>query len=283
MTLLVAGSGYVGTALALRRRAAGERVYGLRRNVGRLPAGVEPVAADLTDPTALRSALPDDVDEVAYTAAADGGDLDGYRRAYVDGLANLLRALDARGAPVRRVVFTSSTGVWGDTDGGWVDEATPANPARPTGEVLLEAERTLTDGPFPGVTVRLAGIYGPGRTRLVDQVRRGEAPRGGDRWTNRIHRDDCAGVVDHVLRMDAPAPLYLGVDHAPVALSEVRAFLADELGVALPAPAAAPGGGGRTPGAGKRCRNDRIVAAGYRFLYPTYREGYAAMLAETAP
>jgi nucleoside-diphosphate-sugar epimerase len=273
--VLIAGCGDVGNRLGRRLLEAGHEVWGLRRNVARLAPGLQPVEADLADPASL-AALPRDLTLVAYTAAADGRSESDYQTAYVQGLSNLLATLDEQGQRPRRVIFTSSTGVYGQDDGSWVDETSPTEPTSFTGRAMLDAERVLAESPFPGTAVRLGGIYGPGRTRLVDQVRRGEAvcPAGGPLYTNRIHSVDAGGILAHLLAMDDPEPVYLGVDGDPADLCEVLTFLAHELGM----PAPRKGTSTRRAGS-KRCSNRRILGAGYGFVYPSFREGYRGMLA----
>jgi nucleoside-diphosphate-sugar epimerase len=273
--VLVAGCGDLGTEAALRFAASGHEVVGLRRRAHLLPAPIEPLAGDLGG---ALPRLPADLDAVAYTAAAGERSEAAYRRVYLDGLRRVLDGLDAAGAAPRRVLFVSSTAVYGVTDGSWVDESTPTGPTSATGRVLVAAEQVLADAPVPGIALRLAGIYGPGRTRLIDQLRRGEARLPDPPVvTNRIHRDDAADAIVHLLtRVDAPAPCYVGVDHAPVDRGEVLRFLADELG--LPHPPVASEERTRTRGGDKRCRNARLVGTGFGFRYPTYREGYRAVL-----
>jgi len=297
MTTLVAGFGYVGQELARRLVAAGRGpVLGLRRSGISGGPGIETVAADLLDREALRQALPRDrrFERVVYAASADASTRDAYLRAYRDGLGNLQEVLADRGDPVARLVFVSSTGVYGHGDGRWVDEDTDPAPQGETGPALVEAEAAAhaRGTSYPVVVFRLAGIYGPGRTRLIDQVRAGEPPRGNpERWTNRFHRDDCARAIAHLLfDVPRPEPLYLGVDDQPATMREVRRFLAERLGVAAPdeggsaPPAEDATGRGRTrvPGVGKRCRNDRLRGTGFTPLFPTYRDGYGAMIAELA-
>ena len=176
--VLIAGCGYVGTALVARLAADGHAVWTLRRS-GAAPApGATAIRADLSDVDALRR-LPPRLESVFYTASADGMDDRAYRTAYVDGLRHLLAALD--GHPIRRIVFASSTGVYAQSHGEWVDEESPAEPTHFSGKRLLEGERLLALARFPATVVRFAGIYGPGRARLVERVRRGEAvvPGGG--------------------------------------------------------------------------------------------------------
>jgi nucleoside-diphosphate-sugar epimerase len=273
--VLVAGCGDLGTETALRLVAAGHQVVGLRRRVERLPAPIVPLASDLT---ADVPPLPADVDAVVFAASADGRTEDAYRRVYHDGLQRVLDALTTAGAAAGRVLFVSSTAVYGVRDGSWVDEETPTTPTAATGQVLVDAEQALAAGPYPGTSLRLAGIYGPGRTRLLDQVRRGDA-RLPSRpvHTNRIHRDDAAAAIVHLLcHVQAPASTYVGVDHAPTDRAEVLRFLADELGAPHPPVGTDGAVGGR--GGDKRCCNRRLLATGFGFTYPTYREGYRAIL-----
>lgn len=276
--VLIAGCGDVGTALGLDLAMAGHRVWGLRRDPSALPPPIGPIAADLSRPETL-GALPAGIGQVVYAAAADGFSDAAYRAAYVEGVENLQRALAGR--QVRRFVFVSSTAVYGQGDGEWVDESSPTEPSGFSGRRVLQGEERVRSGPFPGVVVRFGGIYGPGRTRLIESVRRGEpCVEAPARFTNRIHRDDCAGVLRHVLELGAPAPVYLAVDGAPAPDCEVRDWLAHLLGV--PPPARASDAAGSPQRGNKRCRNERLIASGYRFRYPTYREGYAALLAAGA-
>jgi nucleoside-diphosphate-sugar epimerase len=278
--VLVAGCGYVGTALARRLLADGHVVLGLARDPRRLPAGVIPVTADLRRPETL-DALPADVDVGVFTAAAEAHDETAYRDVYVNGLRNLLDALAARGARPRRLLFTSSTSVYGQTAGEWVDESSPTDPAGFAGRLMVEAEALVRGGPVPGTVLRLGGIYGPGRTGLLDGVRAGTVScgQGPPRYTNRIHRDDAAGALRHLMRLAAPDELYLGVDDDPAELTAVVRWLADRVG-APPPRADAPGDDRRrgARGGNKRCTNGRLRRSGYGFRYPTFREGYAMIL-----
>ncbi len=275
--ILIAGCGDVGTESGLLLAGQGHEVWGLRRNAAALPEPLRPISADLTDPATLQG-LPE-ADYVVYAAAASRHDEDAYRRAYVEGLGNVLDVLAAWPSPPRRVFFTSSIGVYGQDGGDWVDEGSATEPAGFTGRLMLEAERRLETSPIPSTVVRLAGIYGPGRLRLVRQVREGRAVvPPGPSYTNRIHRDDCAGVLAHLVALDLEgrplASLYLGVDDAPADRGEVLRWLAERLGVEPPPVSQ------EKQGAGKRCRNDRLLSTGFRLRYPTYRDGYAAVLQE---
>jgi nucleoside-diphosphate-sugar epimerase len=278
--ILIAGCGYVGSALARARVARGDNVYGLRRNPVDLPGGVTPIAADLAVPRTLAE-LPPAIDVVVYAASPGGRDDAFYRTTYVEGLRNLLAALKQQGQEPRRTIFVSSTAVYGQTRGEWVDETSDTHPSHYSGQRLLEAETLLCDSGLPGIVLRLGGIYGPRRTRLIDEVRQGRAAisRDGPRYTNRIHRDDCAGVLDHLIDLADPADCYLGVDCEPEDEAVVLRWLAGVLGAAPPRQASADRRSEQRSG-NKRCRNARLVSSGYSFRYPSYRDGYTAVLAE---
>ncbi len=280
MRVLIAGCGYVGSALAAELAAQGDEVTALRRRPGVLPPGVRPLAVDLEDPVAL-AAVPDDLDAVVYAVSPGGGDAAAYRAACVTGVQLLAARL--RGTPVRRWLLTSSTGVYAQQDGEWVDEDSPAEPSHASGRLLLEGEAVLRAAAPRPVVVRLGGIYGPGRTGLIDRVRSGQASvaPGPPRYTNRIHRDDAAGILRFLLAHPDPAPLYLGVDSDPASEREVQGWLAERLGVPPPREAPMAPESRRARG-NRRCSNRRLRAAGYVLRFPSYREGYGALLAQAS-
>ncbi|MGH7382044.1 MAG: SDR family oxidoreductase [Candidatus Methylomirabilales bacterium] len=282
--VLIAGCGYVGSALAERLAGEGHVVWGLRRHPEELAPGVHPLAADLTDPGTLRN-LPSGLECVVYTAAPDRLDDAAYRSIYVDGLSHVLDALQHQGQKPRRVFFTSSTAVYAQSAGEWVDEASPIEPTHFSGMRMLEAERLVRSGPFPATILRLGGIYGPGRAGLIERVRRGEAVciDGPPTYTNRIHRDDCASVLQHLMAHPQPDDLYLGVDHEPAEDCVVLRWLAGRLGVPPPRVENPTLGSAQRRRGNKRCRNARLVASGYMFRYPTFRDGYGALFSCSAP
>ncbi len=274
---LIAGCGYVGGELARVLLAdGGHEVWGLRRRPVALPAGTRPIEADLSRIETLRD-LPTGLDLVYYTVGADGHSPGQYESAYVEGLANLWHGLRAIGTQPRRLVVVTSTAVYAQNDGSWVDETSPTEPREFSGRTLLRSEalaRTLAE---EVVIVRFGGIYGPDRTRFVDNVRNGTAALGpGPEYTNRIHQRDCAGVLAHVARLATPAPTYVGVDDEPADRRVVVEWLATRLGVEPPdrpepiTPTA--------PARGKRCSNRLLRASGYDFVFPTFREGYTDVL-----
>ncbi|AMR65026.1 SDR family oxidoreductase [Aquipseudomonas alcaligenes] len=279
-TLMIAGCGDVGSRLARRLEPSGWTLYGLRRDVAQLPAGVLPVAGDLQQ-SACPPAWPQGpLDYLVYCVAASQHDEAGYRSAYVEGLRHVLAWLVERGQRPQRLLFVSSSGVYAQADGEWVDEQSPAEASSYSGRVMREAEQLALGSGLPATLVRLTGIYGPGRQWLLNQVRQGywvasEPPLYG----NRIHADDAAGLLAFLLQADAAgtplADCYLGVDDAPAPLHEVVGWLREQLGVSHWAEQSSV----RRAGS-KRCSNARARALGWVPQYPSYREGYAAVLAD---
>lgn len=279
-SLLIAGCGDVGTRLGLRMAEQGWRVLGMRRNVAALPATIEPLAGDLHADTCPADWPQGQLDYLVYCAAATQHDEAGYRAAYVDGLRRVLGWLDQHGQRPRRILFASSSGVYGQQDGEWVDEESAAQAHGFSALIMREAERVALDSGLPATTVRLTGLYGPGREWLLGQVRGGyrvsETP---PLYGNRIHVDDAAALFATLLQADVAgkslADCYLGVDDEPAPLHEVVGWLREQLGVSHWSDEQ------RVRRAGsKRCRNARARALGWAPQYPSYREGYAAILAE---
>lgn len=291
--ILIAGCGYVGGRLAQLLVDGDEPVVGLKRDTSTLPAGVEGIAADVSDPASLRdlpAALGAPVDALVYAVAPVGRTEVAYRAAYVDGLRNMLTATASLMSAASRasgrsarVVLVSSTGVYGQEDGQWVDEDTAPEPRDVTGRVLLEGEQLIRELPGDGMVLRLGGIYGPGRTRTVRTVLDGEAGcPPPDRYGNRIHRDDAASAIRHLLDLPDPAPVYLGVDTDPAPLRDVYRWIAERADTPDPCSDDAPEPWDSVPrrGTNKRCSSRRLVESGYEFHFPTFREGYGPIVDE---
>lgn len=284
-TLLV-GAGDLGTEIGLRLSRAGHDVVAVRRRAERVPSPLVGVGGDVAE--GLPSVPQFDAATggprlLVVCLTAGGRDEGAYRATFLDGVAAVLRDVRARGWAPERALFVSSTGAMGhDPAGdGWVDEETNAPADTATGRVLEEAEqRFLAALPVGtrGIVVRPSGLYGPGREWFINQVRSGHLADPG-RMTNRIHRDDAAAAIVHLLtRANEPEPLYLLTDDEPAPAAQVAAFIAGELG--LPAPDGPAPESTKTPSATRRLRNARLRSTGFAFAYSTYREGYAAVLAD---
>ena len=280
LSALIVGCGDVGGRLARRLLAKGWQVSGLRRSVEHLPAGVEPIAADLSDPSIPSSWPQHSPDYLVYCVAASQHDEAGYQAAYVDGLRHVLAWLAERGQQPRRLLFVSSSSVFAQKDGEWIDETAATEPEGYSGRVMLEAEQLALGSGIPASVVRLTGIYGPGREWLLSQVRQGyrvaeEPPLYG----NRIHAEDAASLLAFLLEKDADRvaldDCYIGVDDDPAPLADVVGWLRGYLGVTEWSDEQRV----RRTGS-KRCSNARVRALGWVPAYPSYKEGYAAILNE---
>jgi nucleoside-diphosphate-sugar epimerase len=287
MRVGILGCGYIGLELA-RQLTDEHEVVGVRRSEDGLAAieatGATAVQADITDPTDLES-IPD-VDWLVFTASSGGRGADAARRIYVDGLQTVVESFGARDFQPAQLVYTSSTGVYGDHDGGWVDEATELEPTTGKTRVLAEAERiareVAPEHGISGTVVRLAGLYGPHRYRL-DRYLEGPVTEG---YLNMIHRDDAAGVIEFALE-SVDVELLVAVDDEPVDKWTFADWLADECGVERPPKRTKverlndddlSEAARRRIVTSKRCSNDRLREFGHEFLYPTYREGYRAAI-----
>lgn len=276
--ILIVGCGDVGTGAAELLADSGHKVFGLRRNVSALPDFIAPIAADITNPASLACLYELEFSQVLVATAAGEFSEQRYRSIYVDGLSNVLQCLQAH--PPQRVILASSTSVYHQNDGSWVDEDSETSPTGFSGRLLLEAEQLLLACGIPGTVVRFGGIYGPGRERLINRLQQGHiVAAGAQQYSNRIHSADCAGVLAYlVAQQESGAPLskcYLAVDSAPTPLREVCQWLAQAIGLDVSAMSedASPMRGGN-----KRCSNQRLLESGYQFLYPDYKAGFKAVI-----
>jgi nucleoside-diphosphate-sugar epimerase len=277
MRVLVAGCGWLGLELARRLVVRGDEVTGIRRDPARAAAlaaeGVTPLALDLSAPGAERH-LPR-ADAVVACQAAGGEGVPAYRAAYLDATRALLAAAARDGA---RLVYTGSTGVFGQQGGEEVDERTPPAPASATAAVLAEAEAQVTAAARGGVSaclVRLSGLYGPGRAGVVERVRRGGLALGpgDDAWMNFCHRVDAAAFVLAALERGVAGTAYHGSDAEPSRRREVVAWVAARL--CLPPPQ----GGAHVPGANRRISSLWSRAAlGVVLAFPSFRDGFAPLV-----
>ncbi len=273
----IVGCGDLGIRLAARLPRSAYQVTGIRRSPRQLPPQLRGPAADYTQPGSLdflvvqRPAVV--IATLVPTAYTDAGYDAGFRRA----MANLIAAL-AEYQP-RLVIMVSSTRVYAERDGGWIDEASPLAADEPRAAAIIDAERQLQASGLPAAVVRFGGIYGDPQGRLLDRLAAGRlsAPQPL-RFSNRIHRDDAAGFLAHLVNLDAGglAPVYNGVDDCPAPLQEVESWIAERLGAVELQYAESSGEGSGH----KRCRNQRLHDSAYPLCYPDYRQGYGAVIAE---
>jgi nucleoside-diphosphate-sugar epimerase len=270
--VLLAGCGDLGLRVAQRLLARGDEVWALRRRPPMHDGdGIHWLRGDMTLPETLHG-WPPDITQLVYLPTPDRRDAAAYRATFVDGLRHLLDALGHDS--LRRVLLVSSSAVYGEHGGDWVDEDTPPAPPGFNGAVLLEAEQWLAAQSPASIVLRLAGLYGPGRMQWLERLRAGQvaAPRTLPHWANRIHVDDAAAAVAHLLQLGDPWPMYLGVDNTPLPLDVLYDHLAGLIGVSPVDDGPAPVGVGS-----KRLSNARLRASGFVPQWPDARNGYAAL------
>jgi len=275
----VAGCGWLGTAIARALAARGDRVTAVRRDGGRAALlaaeGVRPLALDLASPSALDH-LPRDLDGLVACQAAASRDLAAYRRAYLDANGTLISAAARAGAPL---VYTGSTGVFGRSDGREVFEGSATEPDSPEAGILAAAEALVLGEGRMGRLVRLSGLYGPGRTSIIERVRSGALALGpGDgAFMNFCHLEDAVAAVLAALDRGRPGAIYHASDAQPARRREVIEFIAGCLRMAPPRTAAGAATAGE-PG-GRRVRGEATRAElGLALRYPSFREGLAVHL-----
>jgi nucleoside-diphosphate-sugar epimerase len=284
MRVLIVGCGYVGAPLGTALVEAGHSVVGLRRTGAASEdlraVGIEPVLGDITDLESLRR-IAGPFDWVVNTVASGGGGEDSYRQVYLEGARNLVNWLSSMSPS--RMVYTSSTGVYGQDDGSVVKETSPTEPVAPTARVLVETERLLLEAAarnFPAVILRVAGIYGPGRGHWFQQYLANEVriPGTGQRILNMIHRDDLVRIIIAALQSGRGGEVYNAVDDEPVTMIQFFRWLSETLGKNMPPFVAEDGEqSGKRGVTNKRVSNRKIkMELGARYLYPTYRQGYTA-------
>ncbi|HEX3727696.1 MAG TPA: SDR family oxidoreductase [Pirellulales bacterium] len=289
MTKLIFGCGYLGQRVARRWRDLGHLVVVVTRHDPRARSlaleGFSPLVADVLRPETLVH-LPA-ADSVLYAVGFDATAGASAENVFVGGLRNVLQALPAQ---THKFIYISSTGVYGQSQGEWVDETSPCRPERERARACLAAEELLAAHPLGAraITLRLAGLYGPGRIPNATQIQRGQpitAVRDG--FLNLIHVDD---AVEIVLAAEGRARVprtYLVSDGNPVE----RGAYYDELARRLHAPAPqilappADSPAAARASSDKRVKNARMVAElGVALRYPSYREGLAAIVAaESTP
>jgi nucleoside-diphosphate-sugar epimerase len=267
-TRLIFGCGYLGRRVAARWRSAGHSVAALTRGNGDplRALGLAPITGDVLDPTSLR-ALPAAA-TVLYAVGLDRSAGKTMREVYVTGLGNVLDALPPGG----RFIYISSTSVYGQSDGGWVEETSATEPATDSGRVVLEAEQLLRAKRPDAIVLRFAGIYGPDRLLRRQSQLMKEEPITGDahQWLNLIHVEDGADAVLAAEQYGEPGATYNVADDAPVSRREFYTLLAELLGAPAPRFEERP-----EPDTANRRVSNRAACERLRWSprHPSYREG----------
>jgi len=276
--VLIVGYGDLGRELGRQLAQNGIEAIGVRRSVHSTADGsnrqdVTVISADVTQPFSVATLASIDPEIIVYcVAASDQSDAE-YKAAYVDGLRNVL-ATQQHNQQLQHVLFVSSTRVYGQDTDELLDESIPAVPADFGGERLLEAERLLKTLACGTTVLRLSGIYGPGRLRMLNLAKSPDNWPRQNIWSNRIHRDDAAAfiafLIKQILAGNDVQDCYIVTDCKPVPQYEVLEWLALHLHAEKAKPLPASGG--------KRLNNKALLASGFKLQYPDYQVGYKTLL-----
>jgi nucleoside-diphosphate-sugar epimerase len=252
--------------------------FGLRRDIKKISGPIIPLQANLTDRPQILSILKQEFDVIVATLTPDEFNESGYRRAYIDTASSLAEVLKITPKMPRLVIWVSSTGVYGENH-KWVDEDSPTDPNAFSGNALLKAEQIISDLPCDTCVVRFSGIYGNTRKGILKSVLNGVGrPKLPLQWSNRIHFDDCVGTLKHLIENHASGfsleSIYIATDCEPVTQHELRKWISAQLKITL---TEQPSGGPIR----RRLSNKRLLDSGYVFKFPTFREGYKSLIADT--
>ena len=257
MQVLILGCGDIGTRVGLSLLESRWRVAAVRRKPELLPERFNRYGVDLTDPHHLSELAALEPDYVVVTPTPQSYDPKGYEAGFTrvaEGLASqqwLSRC--------RRVVWVSSTRVYSESAGGWVDEHSPLNINEPQAAAMVAAEATIRRAVTTTI-IRPAGVYGDPNGMLMRRVRAAEGGSVDMLYGNRIHRDDLSRLVVHCLRSDDAG---------------VEDWLAAQLNVTLVRQPTAS-----RARANRRCYSGLLKKIGFSLSYPTWREGYGAALVQ---
>jgi nucleoside-diphosphate-sugar epimerase len=265
--VLVVGYGYVGRAAADLFHQSGWGIGAWRASAESPPVTYPIVTCDVSDASAV-AARTGDFDVVIQCVSSEGGDADAYRAIYLRGAINLRKTF-----PDALLLFTSSTSVYAQQSGEWVDEESPTEPTRETSRVLRETEEVVLDG--GGTVARLAGIYGPGRSFMLEQLlsERARIPVN-DRYVNQVHRDDVATALFLLATKPRRGEIFNVVDDAPTSSRACYEWLARSLHVAVPS-VASESQPRKRGDSNKRVSNAKLCNHGWQPRYPRFEIGMA--------
>ena len=287
MKLLIAGCGYVGTALGQELTKSGHEVWGIRRDPAALRfleenTRIKPIQADL-----LSSDLIKKTPSVEYVLICQSPSKknDEYLSTYFQATKNLLKVLSRN--ELRKVILISSTSVYATQDGSWVDERTEPmaqnhgdRESQENAKVLLETESLVLNGGFPGLVLRLSGIYGEGRNRVKSLQDGRVKPVFSDVFMNRIHVTDIVRALRLLLDKGKVGELYLGSDDRPSTQKEFYGWVFEKLGLPIPT-STDQAQENRHGQSNKRVSNKKLKDLGLQLRFPSFKEGYTPLIAST--
>jgi len=273
--VLIVGCGDLGLELARQLQLHDLVPIGLRRSLN-VNSAFECIQADVTQPNSLSTVSKLNPDFLVYCVAASAQTDESYSQHYVEGLRNTLNALDGA-TNLKHVIFVSSTRMYGQTTDALLDENTVPQDMDFGGLRLLEAENLLKQAgkSWTHSALRLTGIYGPGRNRMLSLAANLSNWPMQNIWSNRIHRDDAAAFIVHLIQMlldgQSLEDCYVVTDSCPVSQYEVLRWIASQMGMEVVTKIPEIIGG-------KRMSNQRMLSTGFSLKYPDYKAGYSGML-----
>lgn len=275
MRIYLAGCGKIGLRLGSQLAANGQQVMGWKRQAIAADFPIHPI--DLQDAAAVQQLTPD-ADIIVFTVTPSEFSDSGYRQVYETILEHVIDFAKRHKQPPL-VILVSSTGVYGQQNGEWVNEDSPTEPSGFSGRWVLRGEQRLREQLDSTLSVRFSGIYGEGRTRLIRQAYAQQSiQKSPPIWTNRIHESDCVAalyfLIQQVIQGQRLDSVYLVSDDMPVSSYEVRLFICQQLGLPLPPEKTT----NLSDNTNKRCDNQRIKQLGFTLRYPSYQSGYSEII-----
>ncbi|MEC8460585.1 MAG: NAD-dependent epimerase/dehydratase family protein [Pseudomonadota bacterium] len=278
--VLIIGFGYLGKTLGHQLMADGHQVWGIKRHHRAsvdqdFDRNIEVIWQDFH--TLSIQHIPK-VDYVVFCPSPDGSTVEHYQHTFLKGSQKALalcRAMDTN--PM--LIFVSSTSVFQQNKGQWVDETTPCEPDNPKAQVLLQSEQQLMASGHPVTIVRPSGLYGHGRCHLLDALMQHRAHIcHSTRYSNRIHVVDCARAIYHIMRLNINDGLYLLTDSEPTPINSIIGWLSSLTGLPIPQDRhehSADQGDFRL---NKRLSNARLLESGFSLEYPSFKQGFKELL-----
>ena len=270
--VLIMGCGDIGGALAEELMASGHQVSGVKRTAQAEPSALNIIQADVTNLEEVEG-LDLNVDQLVYILSPSGGEVDAYKATFEVGVDNVLSALKKRSLDVA-ITFVSSTRVYGQNKGEWLNESSLTEPTDERGLILLAAENKFLAFNDQATIVRFSGIYGRSNY-FLNQLKKGLAiQKEPPYYTNRIHREDCIGVLEFILNKKIKGEpldtIYLATDDDPASKWDVASYVLSACNLEPCEPKPVSKGGDQN----KRLSNSRLISSGYTFKVSSYKEGY---------
>ncbi|MFL2931723.1 MAG: NAD-dependent epimerase/dehydratase family protein [bacterium] len=275
--ILIAGCGYVGNELGERLSSQGHEVWGIKREINSIHPSIQSISADLSKKDTLQI-LPKDIDYVFYMPSPGVRKENVYNNVFLKGIRNLVECIEEKKYDIKKIFFISSTSVYAQNSGEWIDENSSTKPKSSTAKIILQTENYLLNNYFKTTIVRFSGIYGPGRTGFLNKMINDGKTFSHNRFTNRIHRDDCANALIHLMNLPNSENIYLVSDNEPTDLSELAKWIIEKKGFENEGLKYLTKIEFDKTKSNKRCLNKKLIDSGYKFLFPSFREGYKTII-----